>query len=83
MKSKKDFRQRRKPRPGDPPEKIKGGWVWSVKDVRHVPYRLPDVLEVGDRVMLIVEGEKDVDKLWAWVFRRQPILAALASGTPS
>jgi predicted P-loop ATPase len=38
--------------------------VWSVKDVRHVPYRLPDVLDVGDRVMLIVEGEKDVDRLW-------------------
>lgn len=63
--TKKDFRQRRKPRPNDPPEKIKGGWVWSVKDVRHVPYRFPDVLDVGDRVMLIVEGEKDVDKLWA------------------
>ena len=61
----KDFRQRRKPRPSDPPDKIKGGWVWSVKDVRRVPYRFPDVLEVGDRVMLIVEGEKDVDKLWA------------------
>jgi predicted P-loop ATPase len=61
----KDFRQRRKPRPTDAPEKIKNGWVWSVKDVRHVPYRLPELIDVGDRVVSIVEGEKDVDKLWA------------------
>ena len=63
----KDFRQRRAPRPGDPPDKIKGGWVWSVKDVRKVPYRLPDVIEAlaMERVVIIAEGEKDVDKLWA------------------
>lgn len=52
----KDFRQRQ-------PDGH-GGWVWSVKGVRHVPYRLPQLLENDDRVICIVEGEKDVDKLW-------------------
>jgi len=61
----KDFRQRRRPLPTDPPDKIKGGWVWSVKGVRQVPYKFPELLEVSDRVVLIVEGEKDVDRLWA------------------
>jgi len=60
----KDFRQRRRPRAGDKPEDIKGGWVWTVKGVRPVPYRLPDVLENDDKVIVIVEGEKDVDRLW-------------------
>ena len=60
----KDFRQRRKPRPSDPPEQIKGGWVWSTKGLRHVPYRLPQLLENDDRVMFIVEGEKAADRLW-------------------
>jgi len=61
----KDFRQRRRPLPTDPPDKIKGGWVWSVKGVRQVPYKFPELLEVSDRVVLIVEGEKDADRLWA------------------
>jgi len=61
----KDFRQRRRPLPTDPPDKIKGGWVWSVKGVRQVPYKFPELLEVADRVVLIVEGEKDADRLWA------------------
>lgn len=52
----KDFRQRR-------PDG-NGGWLWSVKGVRQVPYRLPQVLENDDRVICIVEGEKDVDRLW-------------------
>ncbi|MGV7219237.1 AAA family ATPase [Bradyrhizobium sp. UFLA05-112] len=60
----KDFRQRRKPRPDDPPDTIKGGWVWSVKGINPVPYRLTDVIENDDRVICIVEGEKDVDRLW-------------------
>ena len=34
----KDFRQRRRPRPDDPPDKVKDGWVWSVKGVRQVPF---------------------------------------------
>jgi hypothetical protein len=52
----KDFRQRR---PDD-----NGGWVWSVKGVRHVHYRLPQLLENDDRVICIVEGEKAADRLW-------------------
>jgi hypothetical protein len=60
----KDFRQRRKPRPDDPPDRVKGGWVWSVKGLKAVPYRLPEVLDNDDRVICIVEGEKDCDRLW-------------------
>ena len=53
----KDFRQRR-------PDG-NGGWVWSVKGIKHVPYRLPQLIENDDRIICIVEGEKDVDRLWA------------------
>src|SRR5262245_33625120 len=63
----KDFRQRRKARPGDDLNKVRDGWVWSVKDVaRRVIYRLPEVLEAltADRTIAIAEGEKDVDALW-------------------
>ncbi len=35
----------------------KGGWIWSVKDLELVPYRLPEVL--GATEVLVVEGEKD------------------------
>ena len=61
----KDFRQRRKPRPDDPPDDVKNGWVWNVKGVRQVPYRLPELLEAIalDHRVFIVEGEKDVDTL--------------------
>lgn len=43
------------------------GWSWSVKGVRQVPYRLPDILEAvsNDRPIAIVEGEKDADNLWS------------------
>ncbi|MGH7322463.1 MAG: AAA family ATPase [Candidatus Rokuibacteriota bacterium] len=51
----KDFRPRR-------PDG-KGGWVWGLGHVRRVLYRLPDLAE-HDRV-LWVEGEKDVERLWA------------------
>jgi hypothetical protein len=53
----KDFRQRR-------PDG-KGGWVWKLGDVRHVPYRLPELLAEVDRPVLICGGEKDVDNLRA------------------
>jgi len=53
----KDFRQRR-------PDG-NGGWVWSVKGIRLVPYRLPQLIETGERTVCIVEGEKDVDRLLA------------------
>jgi putative DNA primase/helicase len=53
----KDFRQRQ-------PDG-RGGWWWSVKNVRPVPYRLPEVLKAiaDQRIIVIVEGEKDVDAL--------------------
>ncbi len=38
---------------------------WSVKGVRVVPYRLPEVIEAiaMERAVFIVEGEKDADRL--------------------
>jgi 5S rRNA maturation endonuclease (ribonuclease M5) len=55
----KDFRQRK------PDPSAIDGWSWSVKGVRRVPYRLPDLIRaVGDnRPVFIVEGEKDADAL--------------------
>ena len=47
----KDFRQR-KPNGN-------GGWLWNVKGVRLVPYRMPEILAATD--VLILEGEKDVE----------------------
>jgi hypothetical protein len=54
----KDFRQRR-------PDG-KGGWIWNIKGVRQVPYRLPEIIEAiaSDQLVAIVEGEKDADNLW-------------------
>lgn len=53
----KSFRQRR-------PDGA-GGHLWNLKDVRQVPYHLPELLEaIGqERTVYIVEGEKDVDRL--------------------
>jgi putative DNA primase/helicase len=61
----KTFRQRRKAQASDDPDKIKDGWVWSVKGVKQVPYRPPDLAEAiaNEHVVFIVEGEKDVDNL--------------------
>lgn len=61
----KDFRQRRRARPDDPPERVKNGWVWSIKDCRQVPYRLPDLIEAvkAGMTVFVVEGEKDVENL--------------------
>ena len=61
----KDFRQRRKALPTDDPGAVKNGWVWSVKGVRLVPYKLPELIETlsQDRPVYIVEGEKDVENL--------------------
>ena len=55
-KPKKTFRQRRE---------VAGEWVWSVKGMRLVPYRLPDLLEAvaNDHLVFIAEGEKKVDRL--------------------
>ncbi|WP_225116868.1 AAA family ATPase [Bradyrhizobium sp. BRP22] len=61
----KTFRQRRRPRPDDPPDKIRHGWVYAVRDIRHVPYRLPELMETiaTGRTVFVVEGEKDADNL--------------------
>lgn len=52
----KTFRQRR-------PEGR--GWSYRLGDVRRVPYRLPEVVaaRAAGRVILVVEGEKDADRL--------------------
>ncbi len=51
----KDFRQRR--------PNGKGGWNWSVKGTRIVPYRLPELLAQPSRPVVVVEGEKDCNNL--------------------
>ncbi len=48
----KDFRQR---------HRVGGEWVWNVKGITIVPYRLPKVL--ASQTVWIVEGEKDVETL--------------------
>jgi len=48
----KDFRQR---------HKASGKWVWNLKGVERVLYRLPEVMQADE--VLIVEGEKDCDNL--------------------
>jgi putative DNA primase/helicase len=55
----KDFRQRR-------PDG-RGGWIWKLDDTRRVPYRLPALIKAvaSHRIVVIVEGEKDVDALRA------------------
>ncbi len=53
----KRFRQRRR---GEG-----GGWVWNVKGVRRVLYRLPELLANPDKTVYLVEGEKDADRLRA------------------
>jgi hypothetical protein len=53
--SPKDFRQRR-------PDG-KGGWIWSTAGVRPVLYHLDQLQKL--ETVVVVEGEKDVDELWA------------------
>lgn len=49
----KDFRQRRP----DP----EGGWDWSMKGQRLVPFRLPSIVAAPrEAIIYVVEGEKDV-----------------------
>jgi hypothetical protein len=49
----KDFRQRQ---PGS-----NGNWIWNLKGIEPVLYRLPEVLKADE--VIIVEGEKDVCNL--------------------
>jgi hypothetical protein len=50
----KAFRQRR-------PDG-RGGWTWNLDGVPRVLYRLPEL--VGHAQVVVVEGEKDADRLW-------------------
>lgn len=53
----KDFSQRR-------PDG-KDGWKWNLDGVRRILYRLPELLQANpDNWVFIVEGEKDVDRLY-------------------
>jgi len=41
-----------------------GGWTWSTKGVRRIPYRLPELLAAAaSEPVFVVEGEKDVESL--------------------
>ena len=41
-----------------------GDWQWSLKNIRTVPYRLPELREADEKTWVYVpEGEKDVDRL--------------------
>jgi putative DNA primase/helicase len=53
----KDFRQRR--------PNGNGGWIWNLKGVRTVLYRLPQLLKRAAETVFICEGEKDVHSLEA------------------
>jgi putative DNA primase/helicase len=54
----KTFRQRR-------PDG-KGGWLWNLQGTPRVLYRLPELLAASpDRIVYVVEGEKDADNLRA------------------
>lgn len=59
----KTYMQRRKARPG---EESRDGWVYNLKDVRIVPYRLPELIETvaNGYTVFYVEGEKAADALW-------------------
>ncbi|MDL2317683.1 DUF927 domain-containing protein [Eubacteriales bacterium OttesenSCG-928-A19] len=60
----KTFRQR------VPDQSARGGYRWSIKGVRNVPYRLPEVIKAiqEGRPVFIVEGEKDADNMEALGF---------------
>lgn len=52
----KDFRQRQ------PDPNKAGAWLWNMKGVVRVPYRLNELID--EATVFIVEGEKDADALW-------------------
>jgi hypothetical protein len=56
----KKFRQKR-PDPDNP-----GQWIWNVKGVSPIPYRLPELINAigSEQTIYIVEGEKCADALW-------------------
>ena len=60
----KGFRQRR------PDTAHPGRYIWSLGDVRRVPFRLTEVIRAGSAsgLVVIMEGEKDVINLAEWGF---------------
>lgn len=52
----KQFRQRQ-------PDHTTGEWIWNIRGVTPLPYRLPELIEatINDETIWIVEGEKDVE----------------------
>ena len=60
----KTFRQRRKARPDDPPDKVKFGWVWNLNNTTLYPYNLATISQLPmQKAVIVVEGEKDVENL--------------------
>jgi len=51
----KKFRQRR-------PD-ANAGWIWNLRGVKRVLFRLPDLIARTEEVVFIVEGEKDAERL--------------------
>jgi len=64
-KPRKAFSQRTPAGAGGQPPAGAGGWQWSLKGVRLVPYGLPELQEAlaEERTIFIAEGEKKVDRL--------------------
>ena len=58
-------------------------WSWSVKDVRVVPYRLPELAAAPDAVVYLVEGERTQTALHPWAWWQPAMQVALASGARS
>src|SRR5216684_626519 len=54
--AKKKFKQRR------PSANGSEAWIWNLDGIERLPFRLPDL--VGHSLVWIVEGEKDVNRLW-------------------
>jgi RecA-family ATPase len=42
-----------------------GSWIWSLRDVRRVLYRWPELLKFPMTTTFVTEGEKDSDRLWS------------------
>ncbi len=43
-------------------------WHWGLNGIEPLPYNLPEILEQKDKTILIVEGEKDADRLMSLGF---------------
>ena len=70
----KDFRQRRQCADcaGQGCGNCKHGWVWNLKGVRRLLYRLPDIIKSAQEAMpkgiVVCEGEKDVESIEQYGF---------------